>query len=75
MEINSFVSSTVSIPYLDTLIANINSRFSGVVVELVVSSSSSVFNPALNLDDEALFRAYGNYKLKTMLTSIEKTQL
>ena len=39
----------VAIPYLDTLIANINSRFSGEVVELVVSAS--VFNPALLPDD------------------------
>ena len=39
----------MAIPYLDTLIANINSRFSGEVVELV---SASVFNPALLPDDE-----------------------
>ena len=38
-----------AISYLDTLIANINSRFPGDVVELVVSAS--VFNPALILDD------------------------
>ena len=54
----------VAIPYLDTLIANINSRFSGEVVELVVSAS--VFNPALLPDDESLLRAYGNSKLSTL---------
>ena len=65
MEITSFVSSTVSstssYSYLDTLIANINSRFSGKVVELIVSAS--VFNPAIILDDETLLRAYGNSNL------------
>ena len=50
-----------AISYLDTLIANINSRFSGDVVELVVSAA--VFNPAPILDDETLHRAYGNSKL------------
>ena len=54
----------VAIPYLDTLIANINSRFSGEVVELVVSAS--VFNPGLLPDDETLLRAYGNSKLSTL---------
>ena len=54
----------MAIPYHDTLIANINSRFSGEVVELVVSAS--VLNPALLLDDETLLRAYGNSKLSTL---------
>ena len=54
----------VAIPYLGTLIANINSHFSGEVVELVVSAS--VFNPALLPDDETHLRAYGNSKLSTM---------
>ena len=54
----------VAIPYLDTLIANINSLFSGEVVERVVSAS--VFNPALLLDDETLLRTYGNSKLSTL---------
>ncbi len=54
----------VAIPYLDTLIANINSRFSGEVVELVVSAS--VFNSALLPDDETLLKAYGNSKLSTL---------
>ena len=54
----------VAIPYLDTLIANINSCFSGEVVELVVSASA--FNPALLPDDETLLRAYGNSKLSTL---------
>ena len=54
----------VVIPYLDTLIANINSHFSGEVVELVVVAS--VFNPTLLLDDETLLRAYGNSKLSTL---------
>ena len=54
----------MAIPYLDTLIANINSLFSGEVVELVVSAS--VFNPALLPDDETLLRAYGNSKLSTL---------
>ena len=53
----------MAIPYLDTPIANINSRFSGEVVELV---SASVFNPALLSDDETLLRAYGNSKLSTL---------
>ena len=48
----------MAIPYLDTLITNINRRFSGEIVELVVSAS--VFNPALFLDDVTLLRAYGN---------------
>ena len=59
----------MAIPYLDTLIANINSRFSGEVVELVVSAS--VFNPALLPDDETLLRAC-NSKLTTLATSMEK---
>ena len=54
----------VAISYIDTLIANINSRFSGVVVKLVVSAS--VFNPALLPDDETLLRAYGNSKPSTL---------
>ena len=48
----------------NTLIANINSRFSGEIVKLVVSAS--VFNPALLPDDETLLRAYGNSKLSTL---------
>ena len=52
------------IPYRDTLIANINSHFSGVVVELVVSAS--VFHPALHPDDETLLKAYSNSKLSTL---------
>ena len=66
MEITSFVQFRVQvdIPYLDILIANINSRFSGELVKLVVSAS--VFNPALLPDDETLFRAYGNSKLSTL---------
>ncbi len=51
----------MAISYVDTLIANINSRFPGDVVELVVSAS--VINPALILDDETLLRAYGITKL------------
>ena len=54
----------MAIPYLDTLIANINSSFSGEVVELVVAVL--VFNPALLPDDETLLRAYGNSKLSTL---------
>ena len=54
----------MAIPYLDTLIANINSHFSGQVVELVVSVS--VFNSALIPNDETLLRAYGNSKLSTL---------
>ena len=54
----------VAIPYLDTLIANINIRFSGELVKLVVSAS--VFNPALLPDDEPLLVAYGNSKLSTL---------
>ena len=61
----------MAIPYLDTLIANINSRFSGEVVELVISAS--VFNLALHPDDETFLRAYGNSKL-SRLTSMEKKQ-
>ena len=53
----------MTIPYLDTLIANINSRFSGEVIKLV---SASVFNPVLLPDDETLLRAYGNSKLSTL---------
>ena len=54
----------MAISYLDTLIANINSRFSAEVVELVVSAS--VFNPAFLTDDETLLRANGNSKLTTL---------
>ena len=61
------MSSTVTIheaiPYLDTLIASINSRFSVEVIELVVPAS--LFNPAL-IPDETLLRAYGNSKLSTL---------
>ena len=46
------------------MIANINSRFSDEVVDLVVSAS--VFNPALLTGDETLLRAYGNSKLSTL---------
>ena len=46
------------------LIANIDSRFSGEVVELVVSAL--VFNPIFLPDDEILLRAYGNSKLSTL---------
>ena len=52
------------VSYLDTLIANINSCFSGEVVKLVVLAS--VFNPALLPDDETILRAYGNSKLSTL---------
>ena len=44
----------MAIPYLDTLTANINNRFSGEVVELVVSAS--VLNLALLPDDDTLLR-------------------
>ena len=54
----------MAIPYFDILIANINSHFSGGVVELVVSAS--IFNPALFPNDETLLRAYGNSKVSTM---------
>ena len=54
----------MAIPYLDTLIANINRRFSDEVVDLVVAAS--VFNPALLSDDATLLRAYGNSKLSTL---------
>ena len=68
MEIFSFVSSTVrvqvAIPYLDSLIANINSHFLDEVVVLVVSAS--IFNQALLSDNETLLRAYGNSKLSTL---------
>ena len=53
----------MAIPYLDTLIANINSRFSSEIVEIVVSAL--LFNPAL-LPDETLLRTYGNSKLSTL---------
>ena len=58
-----------------TLIANINSRFSGEVVELVVSAS--VFHLALLPDDETLLKAYGNSKLSTWLASFygERTKV
>ena len=55
----------VAIPYLDKLIANINSRFSGEVVELLVAAS--VFKSARLPDDETLPRAYGNSKLSTLV--------
>ena len=64
----------MAIPYLDTLIANINSRFSGEVVKLVVSAS--VFNPSLLSDDETLLRAYGNSKLSILANFYgEKTEV
>ena len=52
------------------LIENINSRFSGEVVKLVVSAS--VFNPALLPDDETFFRAYDNSKLSTLANFYEE---
>ena len=61
----------VAIPYLDTLIANINNCFSGEVVSLF---PASVFNPALLPDDETLLRTYSNSKLLTWLTSMEEKQ-
>ena len=64
----------MAIPFLDTLIANINSRFSDEVVKLVVSAS--VFSPALLPDDETLLRAYDNSKLSTLANSCgEKTEV
>ena len=54
----------MAILYLDTLIANINSRFSGEVIELVVTAS--VFNLALLPYDEILLRAYVNSTLSTL---------
>ena len=54
----------MAIPYLATLIANMNICFSGEVVELVVLAS--VFNPALLPDDEKLLRTIGNTKLSTL---------
>ena len=54
----------MAISYLDTLIENINNRYSGEVVELVVSAS--VFNSALLPIDETLLKAYGNSKLSTL---------
>ena len=62
----------MAIFYHDTMIANINSRFSGEVVELVVSGS--VFNSALLPNDEILLKAYGNTKLSTLANSMEKKQ-
>ena len=50
----------VAISYLDSKY----SRFSGEIIELVVSSS--VFNPALLPNDERLLKAYGNSKLSTL---------
>ena len=64
----------MAIPYLDTLIANINSRFSGEVVKLVVSAS--VFNPSLLSVDATLLRAYGNSKLSILANFYgEKTEV
>ena len=64
----------MAIPYLDTLIANINSHFSGEVVKLVVSAS--LFNPALIPNDETLLRACGNSKLSTLANFYgEKTEV
>ena len=60
----------MAIPYLDVLIANINSHFSGEVVELVVSAS--VFNPALLPYDDTLLRAYGNSKPSTLESFYEE---
>ena len=54
----------MAIAYLYILLANINNRFSGKVVELVVSAS--VFNPALFPDDGTLLRAYSNSKLANL---------
>ena len=68
--VSSRVSSTSGIPYLDTLIPNINSHFSGKEVKLVVSAS--VFNQALLPDDETLLRAYGNSKLSTLAVNLGK---
>ena len=64
----------VAIPYHDTLIANINSCFSGEVVWLVIIAS--VFNPALLPDDKTLLRAYGNSKLSTLADfDVEKSEV
>ena len=60
----------MAIPCLDTMIENINSRFSGEVVELVVSAS--VFNPALLPNDETLLRAYANSKPSTLANFYEE---
>ena len=54
----------MAISYHDTLISNINSRFSGEVVELIVSAS--VFNSALLLNDKNILKTCGNSKLSTL---------
>ena len=62
------------IPYLDTLIANINNRFLGEVVELVVLAS--IFNPALLPDDETLLKTYGVSNLSTLANFyVEKAEV
>ena len=55
LSVQQFRIQVGRVPYLDTLIANINSCFSGEVVGFVVSAS--VFNPALLPDDETLLKA------------------
>ena len=47
----------VALPYINALMQNIRNRFSGEVVDLLVSSS--VFNPAPPLSEEKALPDYG----------------
>ena len=55
----------VAIPYIDALVSNINSRFSGSAVNLLVSSS--IVNPVSFPTDEAALPEFGNNELKVFL--------
>ena len=60
----------VAIPYLDTPIANINSRFSGEVVEFVVSASTQLFFSMMRHFLELMVTLC----YQTWLASMEKNQ-
>ena len=55
----------VAIPYIDALLANINSHFSDSAVNLLVSSS--IFNPVSFPRDEAVLSEFDNNELKALL--------
>ncbi|KAI6656128.1 hypothetical protein LOD99_1461 [Oopsacas minuta] len=54
----------VALPYVDALLHNIGNRFSGEAVDLLVSSS--VFNPASLLSEEAASPDYGKREVEVL---------
>ena len=56
---------SLTVPYIDVLLPNINARFSNAVVKLLVSSS--VFHPALLPAEETALADYGKKELQVLV--------